>query len=816
MLRRPLAWLATLAALTVALQHWADRECAQVGSDVVVFSSARAGCPIVLPAHAIEVERQAALLVQETLAQASGRARSDFPILIESRAAPVRAIFVGGTRASLTFGRPSRSPHDNAVFLAVRGGGVYVRSERREAVEAAASWFLETHLGAHWFMPGPLGAHVPRREALSLRAGLTAARPGFISRDLGVAGEVDAEWHRRNRLEARFEHAHNLVNIFRPADLARQPEMAPLRQGVRHIPTAGYNWQPNFLSSAAVDHATAAALNAFRAAPHRVSFSLSENDSYRFDDSPATLAAVAPARFFRHRPDYSDLVFRFSNEVAARVAKRFPDRYLPTYAYYWTENTPRFPVARTVVPFLTADRSLWAYPEFAAEDRALIERWCRSGAEFVGLYDYFYGAPFLVPRPTLYAVAESIPFAHRAGVRIFNAEMTPNWALDGPKPWLAAQLLWSPERDPQELLAIYYRDFWGAAAAPMRAFFGECDDAWRALRDEPRWIRYYEDDDQVRIFPPERIARLRSHLEEAARLARSPLIQARVRMASAGFGVTEAFARFGRARERAATRATTAAEPRELAADWAELRAARGEFMERWKDTRETEPLAIGMREAEIYLRNSPDGRVAGALAATGAGRDVLRAMPEVTLRTLGASPREIEELLAHGVERLSDPQWRDVSRGAIDTSTAIDWMRPGRPWRGYGEPWERRSVTLEPGPDRVPVLRLSGVRYEQVNQWLPAKGNSLYVARLKVRGKSSPGTEVSLLLSFIDAQQKHIGLGERDRLVASERVSEGELIVIRRAPPNAAFVGVGVLVQNQIHDDFVELKGVSLRQLVE
>lgn len=811
---RIIATLCTLGLLALAIVAWTTHERASAHADVVLFSTLQPGCPIIVPERATEAEQRAAQLLQSTLAASAGRSAGDFPIRVEALRSRGAAIHVGATRRSPSAQppRPPRPPHDNAVHLVVEAGAAYLRADRREIIEAAASWFLEHHVGAHWFMPGPLGVHVPRRAELKLASGVVTSRPGFVSRDLGTRGEEGAEWHRRNRLEARFDHGHALNRIFRREDLVARPEMAPMRNGVRYLPRsdADYNWQPDLLQPAAVAHAAAAAVRAFDADPRRLSFSLSENDSFRFDDSLATLAAVAPPRFFRHRPDYSDLMFRFANEVAARVAPRHPDRYLPTYAYYWTENTPRFPVAKNVVPFLTADRSLWMYPEFAAEDRALIERWCRSGAEMVGVYDYFYGSPFLVPRPTLWAPGESIPFEFRAGVRAFFGEMNPNWALDGPKPWLAAQLLWSPGKNPAELLETYFREFWAEAAAPMRAFYAECDEAWRALRDPPRWIRYYEDDDQARIFPPERLRRLRAHLETASGAARTATVRERVRFVTEGFSVTEAFARFCVAREQAAA----AADPVAAIAAWDGFRAARREFMAEWAAVQRAQPFAIGMQEPEIYLRWTVDGRIARALDSTPEGRARLRAEPERTLLALGATPGELEALFTRGRECLRDPQWRDLEVRPVGSSATVEWAPTGRAWNGSGEPWETRRVSLGRRDDGAGVLRFRGVRYEQIRQWVPATPDALYVARLDAYAKSSPGTSVTLLLSFLDDQQKHIGLGQHDRVVAAESAARHELCLVRRAPPNARWIGMGVIVQNQINDDFAELSGASLKMI--
>lgn len=755
-------------------------------------------------------------MLRATLAKASGAGEDAFPILVEQGAVPRRAIFVGATQRGGNFLRLERKPpFDTAVGMQVRAGAVLVRSERRDSVESAASWFLEKTLGAHWFMPGQLGEHVPRRDALVLAASVETVRPGFISRDLSEAHSPDRDWRARNRLEPRFEHGHSFASIFQPDDFAREPEMAPMRAGQRHLPETGdANWQPDLLSAAAVRHAAAAANRAFDADPKRLSFSLIINDSVRYDDSAATLAAASPARFFRHRPDYSDVVFGFTNAVAEAVARRHPDRWLPAYAYYWCENAPSFPIARNVVPFLTADRSQWSYPEFAAEDRALIERWCRSGAEVVGVYDYFYGAPFLTPRPTLYAVAESIPFHYRAGVRAFYAETFSNWALDGPKAWLAAQLLWSPERNPAELLDIYYREFWAEAAEPMREFFGLCDRTWKEQPGPPLWLRYFKDDDQPWIYPVARRAELREWLARAEGMAQSEIVRARVAFVRAGFSVSEAFWTFGDARERLSRLARTAASPEALLKAWKTYRQARADFAQRYDDVRRDHPLAIAPQDLEIYFRNEPDSRAARELTRTVAGRALLREADDLPRRFVGATGRDIADVLANGVESLVDPAWQTVSVQPVGSSAAIEWTDAQQIWRGSGEPWEGRTVQLTADLEGPRVLRFASCRTEGIGQWVPVTAGALYAAQVNVRAKSSPGTATFLIMAFLDETGRHIGLGRVDRLPPESSVQEAVLCVIAKAPPNARFVGFGVRVLNQINDDFAEFSGASLRRL--
>ncbi len=814
---RALSWVLTLVVtLALGVAHaWRDRRTAREG--IVLYSTTQSGCPIVVPRDASEGERLAAATVRATLAQAAGSSEGNFPILEERGAIPRRAVLIGRTRRGRDLMQAApKPPFDTGVAFFVRGGALFLRGERREAVESAVGWFLETQLGAHWFMPGPLGACVPKRSEFALPASDGFARPGFISRELLSSGAGAREWHGRNRLENRFDHGHNLVTIFSPADLRRSPEMAPMRTGQRFIPTTGdQNWQPDLLSPAAVEHAATAAIRAFDADPNRLSFSLSINDSVRYDDSAATLAAVTPPRYFRHRPDYSNLVFRFTNAVADRVARPHPDRWLPAYAYYWCENAPDFSVARNVVPFLTADRSQWSHPEFAAEDRALIERWCRSGAAIVGAYDYFYGAPFLSPRPTLYALAESIPFQHRAGVRAFFAEASPNWALDGPKPWLAAQLLWASTREAGELLDIYYREFWAEAAAPMREFFAVADRTWQEQPGPALWLRFYQDEDQGHVYPMERRAELKLQLERAIALARSESVRARVALVATGYSVTEAFWAFSAAREHASRVSRGPAEPAQLMAAWLGYRQARTAFERRYGQVRREQPLALASQNLEVYLRNQPDSRLARALSRTEAGRTRLRESPYL-MRTYAATHNEIARVTTHGMESLQDPLWSNVTAAAVGGSADLEWTAPGGAWRGTGEPWEGRAVQLAARADGERVLRLAGCRTEGIGQWVSVTPGALYAAQVKVRAKSSPGTATFLLVTFLDDKGRHIGIGRADRLAPDEAVQETELCVIVRAPPHARFIGFGLRVLNQINDDFAEFSRASLRRLVE
>ena len=182
--------------------------------------------------------------------------------------------------------------------------------------------------------------------------------------------------------------------------------------------SAGYDPQPDFTEPRAVEVAAKAALAAFAKNPEARSFSLSINDNTLFDDSEATRRVIEPVEYFRGRPNYTDLVFGFMNQVAEQVFEQGgawttpagEPRYLTALAYYWTEQSPSFPLHPRVMPVLTSDRAQWHDPAYRAQDKALIQRWADSGAERLATWDYYFGAPYVYPRQFNQWIAESLRY----------------------------------------------------------------------------------------------------------------------------------------------------------------------------------------------------------------------------------------------------------------------------------------------------------------------------------------------------------------------------------------------------------------------
>ncbi len=456
-------------------------------------------------------------------------------------------------------------------------------------------------------------------------------------------------------------------------------------------------------------HAAKVARDAFLAEPGRVSFSLGTNDGLLYGESPELLAAVTPQRWFRERPDYSNLTFRFMNGAAEELSRSHPDKFLGALAYYWEENAPDFPVHPQVVPFLTADRSQGYDPAFWREEFSLQERWAKAGPRRLGLYDYLYGVGFVVPRLHPHLIAENLRHARKVGFTDYFCEATPNWGIDGPMTWLVAQLLSDPNQNADVLLNEYYERYFQESAVPMRRFFERCEEQWMRQPGHSYWLKHYRNESQADLFPSALCAELRQLLDEAGRLARQSKVQARVAFVSDAFGVTERFVVMNEVRARLSRETVTKRLAGRVGAELlGAYLDARREFIRYSEATTARQPLAFSTILYPDFLRNDP---TLAAVAAMGAGgsagprvdedpaRGVLQGRPELSVADGMAFARAVA--VGATTERLTD--------GGLEGALRPEWKIAGLPY-GVGLPggWQSR---VEPTRTHVGEVTAAAAR---------------------------------------------------------------------------------------------------------
>lgn len=639
-----------------------------------------------------------------------------------------------------------------------------------------------------WFIPGPLG-HEPGASGpyLGPRAYLTRSFAGADRPE-------ERAWQEHNDLGPGIAFSHNLSNIFPPALFDTHPEYFPELGGKRWRPPAHgpVLWNPDLGEPAVARHAAQVARDFFSAKPDAITFALGINDAMRFGDSPATARWTTPTRYFRDRPDYSDLVFNFMNRVAADLEADWPNKHLGALAYYWTEQTPTFPVHPKVLPFLTADRSQGYDRDFRGEERALQHRWVAAGPERLGIYDYLYGYGFLVPRLHTALLARHLREARDAGFTDYYAEVYPHWGLAGPQPWLVAQLLRDPDQSAKRLLEEYHRRHFRTAAAPMRRFHALCERQWMSQEGPAYWLKHYRSDSQASLYPAPVRRQLRALLDEAARRAEpDPVAAARVKLVSAAFSVSERYVEMVEARQALALAVLarrTGASELALTEKRKRDRDARAAFLTTLESVRRDQPLAFGPVHLDDVLRDD-----------WGPAADDLIA---------GKDPRA-------GRELLPDPAWSGPLTAELRQGDLLLEPALTAGWRTRSEPWKNLRAELLPSAisDSGRVLRLEHNKHSQFETWtrIPEGGETSLV--IDVRGHAGPLTRLFLRASWLTEDFRRTGRPQAIALPAGDW-PEGTLLhlPLRERPANAAAVHFILTVFDQQAEDWLELSAPSVR----
>ena len=690
-------------------------------------------------------------------------------------------------------------------------------------------WLLKKLAEPRWFFPAEMGEVLATRKIALPIILSVPPRTAFDSSYFSWKS-LDGEgiWRRRNLLNRRIPHNHNLHRIF-PSDLVEEhPDWFPLVGGQRYDPRekAGQSWQPNLALSEVAEHAALRAAAYFEEHPEEVYYSLCINDSIRFDESELTRAVLEPLRFFRGKPDYSDLVFGFMNRAAEALEDRFPDRYLTAYAYFWCENTPMFPVHTKVVPVLTADRSQWYDALFRDEDMALMRRWSQQGPEKIVIYDYYYGAGFVIPRIFTALIDESIKYAYSLGVAGFYSEAYPIWGFDGPKLWMAAQLLRDPNLSRADLLEEYYISLFGSAAEPVGKFYEGCEAVWMNQPGPPRWIKYFRDEAQGLLFLPTVCEQLRAHLNEALRLADDENIRKRIELISEAFTMTELFSDMVHLRtDLAARHELSATELEDTLLDLATLTQSEARVREFQRHLQAAGGLNARLANSDWVFGSDPTLRllmegldVADSLDDGGelSGRilDLANAIESKEAADLVRSYRRsleshsplVNEVRNPGFETAPEDSIAAPWRKSMRRHVSSGWLTKIRDWTVNLRPTETIGVAVSEESARSGKwgLALTNHEFSLIYQEVAVAPGNAYKFSGWVRARVGWATTVALDIAWQDADGADLDRVRQDRLRAGAETDWMRLAVLGRAPPGAAVARLTLRVNFQEPGDFL------------
>jgi hypothetical protein len=488
------------------------------------------------------------------------------------------------------------------------------------------------------------------------------------------------------------------------------------------------------------------------------------------------------------------------------------DRYVTALAYYTTEQSPSFPIHPRVMPVLTSDRAQWHDPAYREQDKALIRRWTESGAERIATWDYYFGLHYPYPRQLTEWMIESIRFLYESGVDVFFSQMPWVWGLDGPKAWLAAQLLQDPGQNAGALLEEFYTNFFGEAAGPIREFYEIAEQTRNEREGKANWIKFYKDEAGIELFDPGTLERMRACIGEAKVLVVDDALRAaRVRVVSEAFSYTEAYAEYHRARVvllefSLSVLRGDADDKASLVAAFRHYRDARQAFQTLSRELVK-DPMHRGFFRFNRQLQSSPEWIALGALAALG----------HADLEILSEAQQPMyEDLLA-----LRDGKARraPVGRNGALSHTGVEqknFLGPELPvldgWKFEFRASEGLKIGAANGVDGAGVY-VEHADIVTLQQTFPVLSEKTYLLEVEAAWQVSPDNRTFVQLVWKSFSGDRLKTEVPLRLPNGSSVGAQPIQIPLRAPVNAYDLTIGIVTNRQYPGDYLELRRVELSE---
>ena len=487
----------------------------------------RPAATIVTPNSPHPLVQHAASELNEIVFEMSG---ADLPVVTDSEAPANGNRLLLGCTPSEALGREGFRLRTTGRDVVVMGGdgagtlfGVYELLER---------------LGWRCYVDDPLGTVIPKCETITVPGLDVTDKPDFPMRWIGWGAHsfrIRGNAGRRG-LPSGFDVQpgiyHAMYRYFSPKDyFETHPEWFALYDGRRKLHDDA---KPCTTAPAA---ALTVAMNMRRllgAQPDVDLISLAFKDGASYCQC-AHCQACDETDTPRDQ-SFSRRALLFYNAVAGHLEKTHPDTKILAGAYHVYNRPPKD-------PDLKAHRALSLvlchYTSYClmhpvtdptcpknAEYRKLLAGWQKLIPD-VYFYEYYWTPGWCeLPCPLVHVVREDIPHFHGIGCKGLYTQYGSVWNTFLSN-YVAARLLWDVETDVDALLDDFYHRFFGAAHAPMRAYFDALEHAI-ASTDQHRCTCGMCSVDPRFIFSDDLRAKLHGHLDVAKAATGDTIVQARL------------------------------------------------------------------------------------------------------------------------------------------------------------------------------------------------------------------------------------------------------------------------------------------------
>ena len=478
------------AALTVSLISMLSFSCGGVKT-FPLAENGKTEYAIVLSSKASPSEKRAAEELSFFLSKASG---AEFAIVneTEKRANEPNRIYVGFGDAAQKLASQVKPvdmnklkdegfiirtvPHDGAKPDIILAGA------RRRGTMYAVYSFLD-ELGFRWYTNRT--TWYPDDKNLTVSEIDDEVIPYFMFREPYIYEAWNPDWAARNRVNlghsfslddahggsVRMLGGHTFGHLIPNSLFKEHPDYFPLIGGKR---VTGYV-QRCLSNQGTVEVAAENMIKWMDENPEAKIFSLAQEDTEKLCECPDCV------RKTEEEGAPSGLYLDFVNKTAEIVEKNHPDKYIITFAYWFTEKPPKTVKPRHNVIIRLCPISICVAHPFtecmekpSVSFRDHLKGWSKL-SDFTFIWHYNTNFHNLhMPFPNFKEFAPDIRNYYEHGVKgIFfqGSSFGPGGAESDMRAWVMARLLWDPYQDPDEVVNEYMHGVYGKAFKPMREYY---------------------------------------------------------------------------------------------------------------------------------------------------------------------------------------------------------------------------------------------------------------------------------------------------------------------------------------------------------
>lgn len=329
-------------------------------------------------------------------------------------------------------------------------------------------------LGFRYYMPGSEWEVIPSLSTIYKKTSILT-KPDYEYRSIscghgfGRSKKIEDEfnfWGKANNMGGAFNiwlgHAYDAI-VQRNTDVFKaHPEYfaQPVAKG--EIPV---NPKFNVANKEAVDFIVKDVVKAVEALEQKgqstLLISMEPSDGGGFCNTPACLAIGSP----------SDQAFYLTNKVAEAFKKRFPGKWIGSYAYNEHITPTKYKMSSNVFVMVTNgfNRSKYTTAE-------LLEAWKKNAGkvgvyEYLSVYEWDNDLPGQVTAAKTDYLKKSVRQYYEKGARAYLGESTMGWVSRGLGQYILSKLLWNVNTDVEAIKNDFFSKAFEKAAAPMSRLY---------------------------------------------------------------------------------------------------------------------------------------------------------------------------------------------------------------------------------------------------------------------------------------------------------------------------------------------------------